>query len=267
LTEKVADRPASPYLLVARVVWLEVRRREEYLALFILMGLYLVFALGARLVGNAETESVALMLNMGLWLSGALAAVLTLVSAARLIPTEIEARTLYPLLAKPIRRSQVLIGKFLAATIAGWFCFLLFTLLTTMTWAAKFPLPGQDPLMLLQALVLQLLALALLASLSLFLSLIVPVAVAIVVSAVLYFGGTALFNVIRSLLDGTAAETIADWALYYLPHFSRLCLLQRFTDGGPCLLWSHWLYLALYSTVASLLLLAISSRLFERQRL
>ena len=104
MAQTTAEKASRAPMLVARSVWLEILRREEHLAIFILMGLYLLTAIGARLTGGATPEAVALMLNMGLWLSGALAAVLIIVNGARLIPNEIEAKTLYPLLAKPVRR-------------------------------------------------------------------------------------------------------------------------------------------------------------------
>jgi ABC-type transport system involved in multi-copper enzyme maturation permease subunit len=259
------ERVPSPSLLVARVVWLEIRRREEFLALFILMGLYLLFALGARLVGNTQTEAVALMVNMGLWISSALSAVLTLVTTVRLIPSEIEARTLYPLLAKPVERGEVILGKFLATTAAGWLCLFVFTLLTTLTWAAKFPLPGQDGIMFVQAFLLQGLALALLCGFSLFLSLVVPRSVAILVGGLLYFGGGSLLNILRGAATNTALKEALDWCFYYLPDFSKLCLLQRFTDGAPSLPWGEWISLAAYSILCSLFFLMAATKLFERR--
>jgi ABC-type transport system involved in multi-copper enzyme maturation permease subunit len=262
-----SEKVSSPSMLVARSVWLEMLRREEHSAVFILMGLYLVAAIGARLVGGTRPEAVALMLNMGLWLSAALAAVLTLLNGARLIPNEVEARTLYPLLAKPIRRREVVLGKCFAATAAGCAVFILFTLLTTLTWTAAFPLPGQDLLMFGQAIVLQALALLLLCSLTVFSSLLLPKAVTVLLVGFLYFGGTPTLNLIRSALRDTAFYQAVDWVLWYVPDFSRLCLLQRFTDGASPLGSLEWLALFGYGAVFSFVFLALSTFIFEKRSL
>ncbi len=261
----VSGKPTPAPLLIAKGVWLEILRREEYLALLILMGLYLIFAIGARLAGNTQTEAVALMLNMGLWLSSALAAVLTLITSVRAITHEIETRSLYPLLAKPVYRGEIVLGKFLAGVLAGCTTFAVFILLTTLTWTTKFPLPGQDPLMLFQALVLQLLAFTLLGSFSLALSLVTPTSVAILVAGFLYFAGTPTLNIIHTLLRDSPVATFSNWLLAYIPQFSRLCLLQRFTDGAPALPWAEWLALMAYGVVLTLGFLVIATRLFERR--
>jgi ABC-type transport system involved in multi-copper enzyme maturation permease subunit len=264
--EQIADASKGnvvpPCVLVARVVWLEIRRREEYKALLILMGLYLAFALSARAVGNTQEESVALMLNMGLWLSASLSALLTLLCAARLIPSEIEARTLYPLLAKPVTRGEVLLGKVLASVAAGWGCLALFTFLTAVTWAAEFPLEGQDSLMFLQAFLLQAAALLMLATFSVLLSLALPLSAAILIAGLFYFGGGSALNLLESLSGQSARVT---WMTHYLPHFDKLCLLQRFTDGAPALPWGEWAGLMGYALALALFFLSVSARLFAKK--
>lgn len=261
----VSDRPQPAPYLIARSVWLEIRRREEYFALLILMGLYLVFAIGARLVGNTQPEAVALLLNMGLWFSATLAALLTLVTSARLIPAEIEARTLYPLLAKPVTRGQVVLGKFIAVSSAGCLCLLAFTALTSLTWAAEFPMPGQDMLLFVQAFILQSAALVLLGALAMLLSLLAPKAPAMIVTGFLYFAGSSAMNVLRSALAGSRFSNGVDWVLNYIPHFSKLCLFQRFTDGAAPLPWADFGALLVHALLTTGLFLILAARAFERR--
>ncbi len=258
---------SGPPMLVARVVWLEIRRKEEYLALFILMGLYLMIAIGARLVGDNREESVALMLNMGLFLSSALAAILTLLTAAGLIPSEIENRTLYPLLAKPVYRRDVILGKFFATVCAGLFVFGVFTLLTLLTWVQMFPMPGQDLLMFIQASVLQVIAISLLASIALLMSLKIPKAVTILAVSLLYFAGDPIFNIVRSMTRDLFFGKGIDGLLSCIPHFSKLTLLQRFTDGAPALGLGEFLGLCLYGMIPTLVFLGLASHLFERREI
>ena len=257
----------SPVLLSARVVWLEITRREQYFALLILMGLYLFFAVGARLAGNTQAEAVALLLNMGLWLASALAAVLTLISSARALTMEMEMQTLYPLLAKPVARGEILLGKWLASMLAGWLCFGVFGILTVLTWTAQFPLPGQSMQMFAQSIPLQLAALGLLASSGLLLSLLLPPSVSILIGGFLYFGGGLVSNLLMTLMRDSRLSLWIDALLQYLPQFSKLCLLQRFTDGAPPLSWGEWSLLLIYSIGVTFAFLGLANRLFDRRSL
>lgn len=257
----IADRtdlPLSPPLLVARTVWLEILRREEYAAFLILMGLYVVFAAAARLAGLNSAESACFLLNMGLVASSFFAALLTAATAARVIPAELERRTLYVLLAKPLQRHELILGKFLASTFAGWMALLGFC---AATWLCTVRLPEHQPLLLAQALGLQLVALALLAALGMCLSLALPASAALLLTLGLYAFGSVLVNVLRPV-GGAAAAVLA-----YVPDFGKLNLLTRYTDGGPPLPWADFAGLMLYGVAITLFVLWLSVRLFERRSL
>lgn len=260
-------RRPSVLLLIARGVWLEVGRREQHLALFILMGLYLVIAIGARLAGNTQEEAVSLMLNMGLWLSASLSAVLTLLTGANVLTSEFETRTIYPLLAKSVERKEVLLGKALATVVCGWVILSLFTILTVGTWTATFPLPGQDLVMFFQAFVLQMVAIGVLAAVAILFSLVFPKSVAVLVAGILFFAGSPILGLIRAVFRETPLSGIIGWVLGYIPDFSKLCLFQRFTDGAPHLYWMAWFGLLVYGVVLTLFFLGVASILFERRSL
>jgi ABC-type transport system involved in multi-copper enzyme maturation permease subunit len=51
---------------------------------------------------------------------------MAVVTAARQIPAECESRTIYPLLAKPVTRSQMMLGKFLGCWLACGLALLVF---------------------------------------------------------------------------------------------------------------------------------------------
>ena len=104
-------------LAVAHVVLLEmIRRKDVYVLLFLTM--LITLTLGSiNLFGDERIarylKEVCLTL---IWLSSLIIAV---TSAARQIPTEKESRTIFPLLAKPISRWEVLLGKFLGCWAAS----------------------------------------------------------------------------------------------------------------------------------------------------
>src|SRR3569833_2622957 len=69
-----------------------------------------------------------------IWIATLIIAVTT---AARQIPADRESRTIFPLLAKPIARWQVLIGKFLGCWLATGFALLVFYVFFALVSASR----------------------------------------------------------------------------------------------------------------------------------
>src|ERR1044071_9443444 len=109
---------------VAGVVIRELYRRKDFYVLFILTVLITVVMWSASFFNDDNVvralKEVCLML---IWLS---MLVITITTAARQIPLERESRTIFPLLAKPIARWQVMIGKFLGCWLACGIALLVF---------------------------------------------------------------------------------------------------------------------------------------------
>ncbi len=103
-------------LAVSGVVIRELYRRKDFYVLFILTVLITLMAGAVRFFDDERIgrylKEVCLVL---IWIS---ALVVALTTAARQIPAERESRTIFPLLAKPISRSQVLLGKFFGCWFA-----------------------------------------------------------------------------------------------------------------------------------------------------
>lgn len=100
---------------VAKITIREMLSRKHYYALIVL--LILLFVGLSRLqffqLGE-ETKFIRIVPMLGLPLFGVL---ITIFAAARQIPVERDNRTLYPMLAKPIRRWQFIVGKYLGVEI------------------------------------------------------------------------------------------------------------------------------------------------------
>lgn len=101
---------------LAGVVIKELYRRKDFYVLFVLTAL-LTLAAGAVNFFNDDkivryVKDICLLL---IWVS---ALVIAVVTTARQIPAEREARTIFPLLAKPVSRGQVIAGKFLGCWLA-----------------------------------------------------------------------------------------------------------------------------------------------------
>jgi ABC-type transport system involved in multi-copper enzyme maturation permease subunit len=120
---------------VAGVVIRELYRRKDFYVLFVLM-----LAIGGTMAfGNVVNDEkregylkeLCLLL---IWISSLLIAITT---AARQLPAERENRTLFPLLAKPVTRAQVIAGKFLGCWIACGAALLIFYLILGLMSASR----------------------------------------------------------------------------------------------------------------------------------
>jgi len=109
---------------LAGVVIKELYRRKDFYVLFVLTAL-LTLAAGAVNFFHDEkiiryVKDICLLL---IWVS---ALIIAIVTTARQIPAEREARTLFPLLAKPVSRGQVIAGKFLGCWLATGVALIVF---------------------------------------------------------------------------------------------------------------------------------------------
>ena len=103
-------------IAVAGVVIKELYRRKDFYVLFVLTALLTVAAGAVNFFHDDKivryVKDICLLL---IWVS---ALVFATVTTARQIPAEREARTIFPLLAKPVSRGQVIAGKFLGCWLA-----------------------------------------------------------------------------------------------------------------------------------------------------
>lgn len=114
---------------LAQVVIKELYRRKDFYVLFVLTAVITLVMAAVRFFNDPaivrHVKEISLLL---IWISGL---IIALTMTARQIPAERESRTIFPLLAKPVTRAQVIAGKFLGcwlavgASLAVFYSFLL----------------------------------------------------------------------------------------------------------------------------------------------
>ncbi len=113
-------------LAIAGVVIKELYRRKDFYVLFVLTA---VITLVMGSVNFFHDSHIALFLKdiclLLIWIS---ALVIAIGTTARQIPAERENRTIFPLLAKPVTRGQVIVGKFLGCWLACGLALVVFYL-------------------------------------------------------------------------------------------------------------------------------------------
>lgn len=120
---------------LAGVVVKEMYRRKDFYVLFVLTALLTLLAGSATFFNDPKItgylKEICLLL---IWVA---TLVIALTSAARQIPAERESRTIFPLLAKPVTRWQVIVGKFLGCWMVAGLAVLMFYLFFGAVVAAR----------------------------------------------------------------------------------------------------------------------------------
>lgn len=250
---------------MVRLSFTELWRRNDVFGLLILSLAVMAPLAMATPFGAAGAsrymDEVALLLIWGFSLF------ISLGTGARLFPPEFSSRTIYPLLAKPISRTRLLIGKYLGAVSASASALTLFYML----FAVSVGLRGGGWFAgdLLQAFVLHLAFAAVAVALALLGSLVLTASAShalcgIVIVAMFFFG-----RKLPQLAD--AASAPASWivraAYAVAPHVEFFDMRQRVVHGwggvDGLVLVAALGYAAAYVAVV----LALSAMAFRRKRL
>ena len=237
--------------IIARGALLEMSRRKDLAILGMFMGIFLLLIAISRVVGLENPATGTFLLNLSLTLIVGLSHLVTLTMAARQLPDELERRTLYPLMARPIRRADILTGKWSACLLTGLLTFVTLTLLAILL------VPRMEPYAfgtLLQLILLQVPALALTAALGIAFSIFFPRLLGLFLAATLVFGAGQLLRFSGSLP-----------LLHLLPDPGRLNLVLRYTDGIAPLGLADFLIAFVYASLWAGVLLTAACQRFERR--
>ena len=213
---------------LVRLSFLELWRRNDVFAL-VLLALALLVPLSMASPFGASGASryldeVALLLIWGFSLFIALG------TGSRLFPPEFESRTIYPLLAKPISRGALLVGKYMGAVAASWSALLVFYALFAAVSAFRGGLPSVE---LLQGVVLHMAFVALAVAVSLLGSLLVTPSANLTLSSLalvaMFFFGRRL----PEYADSVAAPVswLVDVVYVAAPHAEFFDMRQRLVHG------------------------------------
>ena len=109
---------------IAGVVIKELYRRKDFYVLFVLTAV-ITLALGSVSFFN-DPKIARYLKEIVLLLIWIAALVIAITTTARQIPAERENRTIFPLLAKPVSRGQVITGKFFGCWLASGIALVVF---------------------------------------------------------------------------------------------------------------------------------------------
>lgn len=248
---------------LARGVVLESIRRKDLWVVAIL-GFLIILAAGALgFYGISGLEVFAK--DLAFSVLGLFTTIVAVLTASRVLPEEIHNRTLYPLLARPVSRFDLLAGKLLGAILVTWIAFGILASLTALA-LASFSV-SFEPIML-QYVIAKLMGLALVCTLSLALSVYMTPSAAATMGFILTFG-TSMIS--RGLVLGFAGASELQQFFFklvngLLPQVSLFDLGARAANvGWAPVPWWVMGALAAYLVVYGGALLALSWVRFRRQ--
>ncbi|MBN8689475.1 MAG: ABC transporter permease subunit [Armatimonadetes bacterium] len=235
--------------VIARGVIVESLRRKDLWVVAIL-GFLIVLSAGALgFFGMQGLESFAK--DLGTTVLGGLSTILAITSTARLMPDEIKNRTLYPLLARPISRFDLLAGKLLGAVAISW---ISFAILAALTGVALAIFGVQFEPVMAQYVLCKMMGLVIICSVTLALSLLITANAAVTMSFILLFGAGMITQALSMAYESgqTGMAPVFRFVNAILPQTNLFDLGSRAANSnwGTVPAWvvgSLAVYMALYS--------------------
>lgn len=185
------------YRALARGVLLESLRRKD---LWVVAILGFLIIMTAGVLGFFGVDGLQVFVkDLAVSVLGMFSTIVAVLTASRMLPDEIRQRTLYPLLARPISRFDLLVGKLIGAVLVTWVAFLMLAALTAVALASFHV--AFEPIML-QYLFVKMMGLVVVCAVSLALSLYMTPAAAATMSFILAFGSTMIVRALTMAYAG-----------------------------------------------------------------
>jgi ABC-type transport system involved in multi-copper enzyme maturation permease subunit len=253
-------------LALALVVIKELYRRKDFYVLFVLTVLMTLIMASANIFNDNQISGYLKEICLHLiWLS---ALVISVATTSRQIPAERENRTIFPLLAKPVTRAQVIVGKFLGCWLACGIALVVFYLFLGVVNASR-----EHELQLinyLQALWMQWMFLSVVTAMVLLGSIIFAApssnaTICLVVVLGIWLLGSSLKLVADHQTE--PVRTITSIIYFMIPHLEFFDLSQFVVHDSPPVAWGNIALASLYALAYASFFLFGAWVCFRRQSL
>ena len=260
--------------LVASAVYRESVRDRVPLTI---VGFGVLLVAASYLIGQLTAgQDLKIIKDLGLAAINLLGLFIAIFIGINLVAKEVERRSIYNLLSKPVTREQFLIGKYLglvttlAVNIAAM-CVAFYAVLFYQDWMASapvrasWPAPAMDPRLLI-AVVLIFAELMLVTAVALFFSSFAGPLVAIMLTFALWVAGhfNADLRQFEQVVDSVAVAYVARALYYLLPNFAPFNVKAEVVHGiavAPSHVWLTLAYAGIYITM----LLVAATVVFRRR--
>lgn len=269
--------------------------RKRVLLIFLLLA-FVMLALALLLNYFTQREQSVIFKSTQLVIILIFGALIAITTSVFLIPNEIERRTIYSVLSKPVQRWEFFLGKFLGGVLTVGFMVALMSIalmLVLFVLAAKPPSGAVDTALQAQEQALNVrewmargggeIMLVLRGSIVIFFQLVIVTAIAMTLS--LFLSPTVNFSVtafiwivgnlqwlISALMNRNQELFIVSWiarlGYYLIPHFHDFNIMGSIVHPEVPIRVNHWLYaggVSLYGVAYALLVLLAGALVFDRK--
>ena len=253
-------------LAVASIVIKELYRRKDFYVLFILT-ILICLIMGSVSVFN-ETSIIRYLKELCLlfvWISSLVIAITT---TARQIPAERENRTLFPLLAKPLKRWELVLGKFLGCWTAcglALICFYVFFGFLAASREHQWPLVNYIQAISLHWMMLGVIIAATLLGSLVFAAPSSNATIGFVVAAGILLVGRHLNKVALQMAEPKRSVV---YSIYYaIPHLELFDVRDLIVHNWPPIAWNACGLAIVYALAYTAVFLAAACVIFQRKAL
>jgi Cu-processing system permease protein len=253
-------------LAVSSVVVKELYRRKDFYVLFVLTALLTLVAGSVNFF--QDVRAVRYVKEICLLLIWVAMLVIAVTMAARHLPMEREGRTIFPLLAKPITRTEVLLGKFagcwLACGVALVVFYTFFGAVCLLRESNGYFLHYAQAMLLHWVMLAVVLAMAMLGSI-VFAAPSSNTTITLIVAAGILLVGRHLHKVALRLAE--PQQTVLTALYYMIPHLELFDVRDLIIHNWPLIPWRIAALAALYGAAYTAFFLALACWAFRRKSL
>lgn len=224
----------------------EAIRRRVLLVILLIGVLFLAIAPGLSVL--SARQEVTVLKSMMLGIIQLTSAVIAVVLTVYMLPNEIERRTIYTILSKPVQRWQFLIGKYLGAVLAlGLMMALMSVVLVIVFTIQRSVFNIGDIGALVKAPILYFVQMSLLAAVGIFFSTFVSPLVNFFLTGGIYMVGSLFSTVFETMASNPNVPSFAKLAAqivsYLLPNFNYYNVQNPIINPGQVITNENWYYL------------------------
>ena len=255
------------WLAIRAIAWsavIETVRRKDIYVLVILTGMLVGGAGMMSFFGVRGLETF--LKDMALTVINTFAIILTVLLAARQFPDEKKQRTLYPLLARPITRSDFVLGKFLGVWLMAMLALLMFTATATILLLLfHIPVGG----IFIQYVILRSISLGVIAAMVIGLSFVLTPSANVTISLLLTIGASTFSRTAYLAHDSLNGfpQRLLEVVYWVIPHFDLFDLSRKVAYGWDPISWTVVAAICAYGAIYATIFLTGGAMKFAKQPL
>lgn len=253
----------SRVFTIAKLSVLELFRKKD---VYVAIVLALVTAIPLAVVNAFGVQgAVRYIREVMLMLVWGFSVIICVTTSARQIPIEVARKTILPLLAKPVSRGQIVLGKTLGSIVASWGALALFYVFYVVIAGLKSGV-WIEPV-LIQGFVLHACFAALACSMTVFGSLLLTPSANMTTCFLITAGGILFGDQLPALMSRLPGifRLPAMVFEYILPRFEIFDLRIRVIHSRPPITAGVFIFIILYAVAYSAVFMGLASYLFKRK--